>query len=124
METIVSLLKDAEFKTNGLRDYFVYRDLGVTEATGGRFVARVIRAVPGKEINAGWHAHYADFRMLYVISGWVKFHYKDRGTITLQAGDAIFQGHDPHAEIEHSGDGEVLEVSSPADFRTEDCVVS
>jgi quercetin dioxygenase-like cupin family protein len=120
MQTIVSLLKDAEFKTDGLRDYFEYRDLGVSEATDGRFVARVIRGRPGApEARAGWHAHYADFRMLYVIRGSVTFHYKDRGTFTLHAGDVIFQGHEPHYEIaDQSGDGEVLEVASPASFKT------
>ncbi|PNG48887.1 MULTISPECIES: alpha/beta fold hydrolase [unclassified Variovorax] len=119
-ETIVSLLKDAEFRTLGLRDYFEYRDLGVSEATEGRFVARVVRAHAGLPVTASWHVHYADFRLLYVLKGWLKFHYKDRGTFQLSAGDAIFQAPDPHAELEHSEDVEVLEVASPADFSTDD----
>ena len=120
-ETIISRLKDAKFETQGLRTYFEYRDLGVTEATDGRFVARVIRPRDGLPITAGWHVHYADFRLLYVLKGWLKFHYKDHGTFELAAGDAIFQAPDPHAELEHSEDVEVLEVASPADFATDDC---
>ena len=120
MRTVVSLLKDAEFKTDGLRDYFEYRDLGVTEVTGGKFVARVVRTHSGQPVSAGWHIHYADFRLLYVLKGWLKFHYKELGTFTLNAGDAIFQAPDPHTEIEHSDDVEVLEVASPADFQTEE----
>ena len=119
-ETIVSRLKDAEFKTEGLRNYFEYRDLGVTAATDGRFVVRVARPHAGLPITAGWHVHYADFRLLYVLKGWLRFHYKDLGTFELHAGDAIFQAPDPHAELEHSDDIEVLEVASPADFATAD----
>ena len=118
-ETIVALAKEAVFTSGGLRNYFEYRDLGVTEATAGRFVARVVRARPGPSPIAGWHVHYADFRLLYVLKGWLRFHYKDRGTFDLHAGDAIFQAPDPHAELEHSTDIEVLEVASPADFATD-----
>ncbi|MGK6310729.1 alpha/beta fold hydrolase [Variovorax sp. DT-64] len=120
-ETIISRLKEAKFESQGLRTYFEYRDLGVTEATDGRFVARVIRPRDGLPISAGWHVHYADFRLLYVLKGWLKFHYKEQGTFELQAGDVIFQAPDPHAELEHSEDLEVLEVASPADFDTADC---
>lgn len=118
MQTFISLLKDAEFKTDGMRDYFEYRDLGVTEPTGGRFVARVARPHAGLPITAGWHTHHADFRLLYVLKGWLKFHYKETGAFVLNAGDCILQGPDPHAELEHSDDLEILEVASPADFET------
>jgi quercetin dioxygenase-like cupin family protein len=121
MQTVVSRLKDAEFKAEGLRTYFEYRDLGAREASDGRFVARVVRARSGRKIDAGWHVHYVDFRMLYVLKGWLTFHYKERGTFTLREGDVIFQAPDPHAELEHSDDLEVLEVATPADFATEDC---
>jgi len=117
-KTIVSLRKDAEFKREGLRSYFEYRDLGVKAISDGRFVARVIRPVPGEAELASWHSHYADFRLLYVLKGWLKFHYKDLGTFKLEAGDAIHQGPDAHMELEHSDDLEVLEVASPADFKT------
>lgn len=119
MKTVVCLKNNSEFGSNGLRSYFEYRDLGITEATDGRFVARVIRpAANRKETLAGWHAHYADFRLLYVLKGWMTFHYKEFGTIKLEAGDAIYQGHEPHTELEHSEDLEVLEVATPVDFET------
>lgn len=119
-ETILSLQKDSPFQRDGLRDYFEYRDLGVTEATDGRFVARVARAIAGRPVTAGWHVHYADFRLLYVLKGWLRFHYKEFGTFELHAGDAIFQAPDPHAELEHSEDMEILEVASPAGFASDD----
>ena len=120
MKTVVSFLKEAEFKAQGLRGYFEYRDLNLTAATDGRYVARVIRAIPGKRVDAGWHVHLADFRLLYVLKGWLKFEYGgELGSFTMTAGDAIYQAPEPHAELAHSDDLEVLEVASPASFSTE-----
>lgn len=48
----VSHLKGSEFKAEGLRAFFEYRDLGVKEATAGKAVAHVIRARPGGEFVA------------------------------------------------------------------------
>ena len=42
----VSHARDAVFD-QGLRAFFAYRDLGIRQATGGRVVAHVIRAMPG-----------------------------------------------------------------------------
>src|SRR5918993_3892742 len=35
---------DTEWRGGGLRDFFLYRDLGVADATGGRVVAHLVRA--------------------------------------------------------------------------------
>lgn len=123
MRTVVCFAKDSEFKSGGLRSAAEYRDLGVREATQGRFVAQVIRvAQRGQMDDFGWHIHHADFRLLFVLKGWLTFRYPGKlGTFTLKAGDAIYQGPDPHIELEHSEDIEVLEVASPADFQTVKC---
>lgn len=44
----VSHAEGGAFAGGGLRAFFEYRDLGIAEATGGRFGAHVIRAVPGR----------------------------------------------------------------------------
>ncbi len=31
---------DTEYKSGGLRDFFLYRDLGIAEATGGQVIAQ------------------------------------------------------------------------------------
>jgi hypothetical protein len=41
---VVSHPRDKDFKPDGLRPYFLYRDLGISRATKGRFGAHVIRA--------------------------------------------------------------------------------
>ena len=71
----VSHAATSEFKVNGLRAFFEYRDLGIMDATNGRYVAHVIRAVPGKSAEPCWHRHEADFQMVYVLRGWIEFDY-------------------------------------------------
>ena len=103
----------------GLRAFFHYRDLGIAEATDGRFVAHVIRAREGQGANPVWHVHDLDFQMVYVLKGWVTFEYEGKEPVTLEAGDCV---HQPpgirHREVAHSDDLEMLEIVTPADFGT------
>lgn len=104
---------------HGLRAFFAYRDLGIRDATGGAFGAHVIRAVPGEGAKPHWHNHELDFQMVYILKGWVRFEYEDIGEVELRPGDCI---HQPprirHREIAHSDDLELIEITAPAEFRT------
>lgn len=104
----------------GLRPFFEYRDLGLREATDGRVVAHVIRAVPGAGFSSQPHLHRTQFQLVYVLKGWVEFEYEGQGRVRLEAGDSV---HQPpgirHRELGHSDDVELLEVVMPADFETE-----
>ena len=115
----VSHAADATFE-RGLRPFFEYRDLGLLEATDGRVVAHVIRAVPGAGFSSQPHLHRTQFQLIYVLKGWVEFEYEGQGTVRLVAGDSV---HQPpgirHRERGHSDDLELLEVVMPADFKTE-----
>ena len=57
--------------------------------------------------------------MVYILKGWVKFHYEGVGDVTLEAGSCV---HQPpgikHIEIDHSDDVEILEIVLPAEFKT------
>ena len=103
----------------GLRSFFEYRDLGIKEATEGLVVAHVIRAVPGRHAVPQRHHHEVNFQMVYVLKGWIKFHYEGVGEVTLTAGSCV---HQPpgirHTELGHSDDVEMLEIVMPADFKT------
>jgi mannose-6-phosphate isomerase-like protein (cupin superfamily) len=109
---------DARFE-RGLRAAFEYRDLGVSEATGGRVTAHVIRALPGQHVTPQLHHHETEFQIFYVLRGWVTFRYESIGEVTLSAGSCV---HQPaglrHLEVAHSEDVEILEVVAPAGFRT------
>lgn len=113
--------KDAVFADGGLRSCFEYRDLGIKQATGGRAMAHVIRAKKGDDGGFGWHRHVLDFQMYYVLKGWVKFQYEGVGEVLAEAGSCVNQPPGiRHAEIAHSDDLELLEITLPAEFETEE----
>ncbi len=114
-----SLARDAVYAT-GLRSFMEYRDLGIADATHGRFRAHVIRikkeAAGAHALHTtGLHRHDCDFQMFYVLKGWIKFVYQDEGERTFQAGDCVLQPPNiVHNELDCSDDLEVLEIYSPA----------
>ncbi len=111
--------KDAVFKDGGLRSCFKYRDLGISEATGGRAMAHVIRAKKGGHGGFGWHKHDLEFQMYFVLKGWVKFNYEGVGEVTARAGSCVNQPPGiRHAELDHSDDLELIEITLPAEFKT------
>jgi len=108
----------SEFE-GGLRSFFEYRDLGIKNATNGKYVAHVIRAVPGRHTEPQWHLHELDFQMVYILKGWVKFEYEGHGEITLRPGSATLQPSGiRHREISHGDDLELIEICSPGEFET------
>jgi len=109
------------FKGAGLRPFFEYRDLGIAGATAGKYGAHVIRAVPGMESPGAWHRHDLDFQMVYVTQGWVIFEYEGQGEHVLRAGSCVLQPPGiRHREVRHSDDMELIEITSPAQFGTEE----
>jgi mannose-6-phosphate isomerase-like protein (cupin superfamily) len=118
--TTVNHAKGAAFDT-GLRAFFAYRDLGIAKASGGTFMAHVIRAIPGKHAEPRWHRHHLDFQMVFVTKGWVRFEYEDIGEVMLKRGDSVYQPpRIRHRELAHSEDLELVEITSPAEFKTTD----
>jgi quercetin dioxygenase-like cupin family protein len=107
---------EAVFKSGGLRDFFVYRDLGIADATNGKVVAHITKANMPPEQGTGWHTHVADFQIVYMLKGWAKFMYEDKETL-VQAGDCIHQRPGiVHYLFDYSEDMEYLEIVGPADF--------
>jgi mannose-6-phosphate isomerase-like protein (cupin superfamily) len=110
--------RDAQWE-RGLRSFFEYRDLGIKEATSGKVIAHVIRAIPGVQAMPQRHHHEVEFQMVYVIKGWIRFDYEGVGEVTLTAGSCV---HQPpgirHTELGHSDDLELVEIVMPAEFTT------
>lgn len=119
MKFFVSHLDQSDFESDGLRPFFEYRDLGIRDSTGGRVLAHVIRAKRGIPAQPERHHHVVDFQMVYVLKGWIKFHYEGVGEVTLKAGTCV---HQPpaikHTELGHSDDLELIEIVMPAEFKT------
>lgn len=117
----VSHLDGSRFVQRGLRAYFEYRDLGIRAATKGKVVAHVIRARPGKAPHGEWHRHDCDVQFVYVLKGWVEFEYEGVGKVMMKAGSCFYQPPNiRHREIRHSRNVELLEIVSPANFKTSD----
>jgi len=111
--------KGAKFSRRGLRGYFEYRDLGIERATRGKVVAHVIRARPGKAPHGEWHWHDVDVQFVYVLKGSAVFEYEGIGRVTMKPGTCFYQPpRIRHREIRHSPDLQLLEIVSPAKFRT------
>lgn len=120
MRFCVSHATRSDYRRDGLRPFFEYRDLGIKDATRGLANAHVIRACKGRQAQPAWHTHALDFQMVYVLKGWVRFEYDGEGEVLLEAGDCV---HQPpgirHRELAHSEDIEMLEITLPAEFPTE-----
>jgi len=109
----------SRFAKRGLRGYFEYRDLGIKRATGGKVVAHVIRARPGKAPHGEWHRHDCRLQFVYVLKGWVLFEYEGVGEVMMKAGSCFYQPPNiRHREIRHSKNLEMIEVVGPAGFKT------
>jgi hypothetical protein len=53
---------DTPWRSEGLRDFFLYKDLGVEGATHGAVIAHLVKANMAPEKGTGWHRHEADFQ--------------------------------------------------------------
>lgn len=114
----VSHLADATFK-RGLRPFLKYRDLGMTEATGGKLMAQVIAADGPSDGPGDQHYHVLDFQMVYVIKGWFRVWFEGRGEIVFKEGSCLYQQPGiEHRVMEFSDDFTVIEITVPADFAT------
>ncbi|HYP85118.1 cupin domain-containing protein [Variovorax sp.] len=111
---------DTQFTGGGLRDFFLYRDLGIAQATNGKVIAHLVRANLPPEEGTGWHRHEADFQIVIMMKGWARFMYEDKEAL-VEAGDVVHQRPGiRHYLFDYSPDMEYLEIVSPADFKSID----
>ena len=109
---------DTPWRADGLRDFFLYRDLGIAKATNGKVIAHLVKANKPPADGTGWHHHVCDFQIVLMTKGWAKFMYEDKVTL-VEAGDCIHQRPGmTHYLFDYSPDMEYLEIVSPADFGT------
>src|SRR4029077_5420483 len=109
---------ETPWRSDGLRDFFLYRDLGVAGATGGRVIAQLVKANEAPEKGTGWHRHEAEFHIVLMLKGWAKFMYGNKDTL-VEAGDCVHQRPGiVHFLYDYSPDMEYLEVVGPAVYTT------
>jgi uncharacterized RmlC-like cupin family protein len=118
---VVTRAETAEWTPKGLRAFLEYRDLGLAEATNGRFGMTIGRAIrkfePGTA--APRHTHDVGFHVIFVMRGWFRSEFEGMGEVVLRAGDCLsYEGEIPQQHIEYSDDFQVMQITMPADYRT------
>ena len=120
-EVVIARADNPEL-VQGRREFFSYRELGVTKATGGQMRAQVTIATQGLSEETGWHVHLCEGQFVYILDGWVDLEFAGNRKERIVAGDSIFiPGDTPHNETATSEEFQILEVSIPADMGTEPC---
>jgi quercetin dioxygenase-like cupin family protein len=121
MRFVASRLSEDSF-VPGRRDFLFFRDLGIGEASDGRYGAVVINAKAGMGASTGWHYHECDMQMVYLLKGWSHMQFEDGTDIRMEPGDTIFiPGGTLHNELAISEDLEAIEITSPAVMGTVPC---
>ena len=118
---VITRAEGAAWTTKGLRAFLEYRDLGLAEATQGRFGATIGRAIRKYEPGAGAprHTHDVGFHVIFVMRGWFRSEFEGLGEVTLRAGDCLsYEGEIPQQHIEYSDDFQVMQIAMPADYKT------
>lgn len=119
VQRTVRTAEDGEF-TAGPRAVLRYKDLGLSEATGGgRLAAEHLRFQADEPWRSGVHFHHQDFQFCYVLRGSCELRDQDGHTVTtVRPGDVSylpgFWWHDERL----TSDFEVIEILSPARLLT------
>jgi mannose-6-phosphate isomerase-like protein (cupin superfamily) len=121
MKLVVSRLTEDSF-VPGRREFLMFRDLGVANASSDRYGAVVIDAKVGMKRATGWHYHECDLQFVYILRGWAEMEFEDGTQAHLSAGESAFiPGGMVHQEVRTSDDLQALEVTSPATMGTVPC---
>ena len=108
--------QDTVYRSEGLRDFFLYRDLEIADATNGQVIVQLVKSNTAPEKGTGWHYHEANFHVVYMLRGWAKFMYEGVETL-VETGDCVHQRPGiRHFLFDYSPDMEFLEIVSPAKF--------
>jgi mannose-6-phosphate isomerase-like protein (cupin superfamily) len=105
---------------NGPRPNVIYRQLGVAEATSGRYRMQVNRAAETAEGMLIWHYHNMA-QWFVVLDGWARVEVASLGGRVLRPGDALTVGAGSHMRhnVADIGEGfQILELCLPADYET------
>ena len=120
-EVVISKADNPEL-VPGRREFFTYRELGVTKATSGKMRAQLTKATQGLSEETGWHVHLCEGQFVYILDGWVDLEFAGGRKERVVAGDSLYiPGNTPHNETATSNEFEILEVSIPADMGTVPC---
>ena len=121
--TRFSHVKDGQtpWRSDGLRDFFLYRDLGIEDGHRRPRARATRQGEHGtrKRAPAGTAMRRTSTSCI-MLKGWARFMYGDQETL-VEAGDCVHQRPGiVHYLFDYSPDMEYLEIVGPADFKTID----
>ena len=106
----------------GRRDFFQYLDLGLKNASDGRFSANVVHVSQGLSEPTGWHYHACKGQFAMILKGWVVLTFEDGTTRKISEGQYFYiEGGVRHNEIATSDTFSYLELFFPANMKTVAC---
>src|SRR5437763_146752 len=103
---------DTEYTGGGLRDFFLYRDLGIADATGGQVICHLVKANPDcpPVDGTGWHRHDCEFQIVIMMKGWARFMYDVAGLHQRR----LVLVHEARPALHHDHDLEFAVMAVPA----------
>lgn len=106
----------------GRREFFKYRDLGITAGSGGKIRAQVMSATNGLTKPTGWHYHKCEAQFIHVLKGWVDLEFENGEKHRVEEGNSmLIPGGMRHNETAAAEEIEILELSVPAEMGTVVC---
>ena len=103
----------------GRREWVVYRDLGLTEASAGALSMHTTDVDIPVFRETGWHYHTCDFQLVWINEGWLELQFEDGTTRRAEAGSVVFiPGGYGHNETGTSKQLSILEIFMPPDPQT------
>jgi quercetin dioxygenase-like cupin family protein len=102
------------------RAFFRYRDLGMSDVTGGRIMLEVLTAAEPAD-RTGWHTHSMG-QIAIILTGKAMIQVEEHEPIVLEAGSTAFIGSRMRHDVyDVDADYSLLEVYMPADWDTIPC---
>jgi quercetin dioxygenase-like cupin family protein len=99
-----------------MRPYLEYRNLRMSEATGGKMGVQHIRSK--QAVESDWHCHDCDFQFVYVLAGRIEVENEHGERVALAAGDTLYHPAFLFHRESISSDYECVEITAPANIGT------
>ena len=119
LQTMIQHYDEDLFVSQGLRDYFSYRDLGVSTASNGRIVAQINRANCQLIEEGGLHHHVITHQVNLVLKGSAIMKFEGIGEVELKTGTSFYMPPNiKHTFVSCSENFTTMEICTPANFET------
>jgi len=119
LQAMIQHYDETLFENCGLRDYFSYRDLGVTAASNGRIVAQINRANYQLTEEGELHHHVLTHQMNLVLGGSANMKFEGIGEVKLITGTSFYMPPNiKHTFVSCTKNFTTMEICTPAYFDT------